>query len=167
MGSERIIITELEENYFEFPKKRKYSKNRKRSTVDRKEYEKQWRMKNKEQQREYNKAYQRNHYKKYPDKYLYWSIKYRAKQKGLPFDLELSDIIIPEVCPILGIPIQRNIGGLSRAQNSLSIDRIIPELGYVKNNIQVISMRANVMKNDASVEELRKFAEWVQKTFPR
>lgn len=144
-----------------------YPKNRKDSGLTRSEYQKKYRKENKEYLREYSKVYQRNHYKKYPEKYLYWSIKGRASKQGLPFDLTLEDLgEVPSHCPILGIPIKRNTGGLSRAQDSPSVDRIIPELGYVKGNIQIISMRANVMKNDASPEQLRRFADWVLRTFP-
>jgi hypothetical protein len=50
---------------------------------------------------------------------------------------------------------------------SPSLDRIKPELGYVPGNIQVISARANVMKNDATPEELLAFANWVYRTYGR
>lgn len=43
----------------------------------------------------------------------------------------------------------------------MSIDRIFPHLGYVKNNIQVISHKANRMKNSATLDELELFARWV------
>lgn len=164
--TEKKIDTLLDEGYFNLPEKKIYPKNRQKSNLSRKEYQKQWKLKNKESQKDYQKIYQRRHYRDNPEKYLYWSIKHRAKQKNLPFNLELSDLTIPTHCPILEIPIQRNIGKLSRAQNSPSVDRIVPELGYVKGNIQIISMRANVMKNDASPEELRRFAHWVTKTYP-
>lgn len=129
-------------------------------------YSKNYRDKNIEKAREYNKEYAREHFKNNPDLYLYWSVKGRANRSGLPFDLEKSDIVIPSHCPVLGIPLFRNTGGKRPTANSPSVDRIIPELGYVKGNIQVISQRANVMKNDASPDELRKFAEWVRNTFP-
>lgn len=83
----------------------------------------------------------------------------RAKEKGLPFNLEKSDIIIPTHCPYLGLELKNWVPrGQSRRQ-VISLDRIIPELGYVKGNIQVISHLANTMKNDASKEELISFAK--------
>jgi hypothetical protein len=91
--------------------------------------------------------------------------KNRAKNEGFPFNLVEEDITIPEICPILGIVLKRNKRKLS--YDSPSIDKIRPKLGYVKGNIQVISQRANVMKNDATPEELLKFADWVYKTYKK
>ena len=78
---------------------------------------------------------------------------------NLPFDICEEDIVIPEICPILKIPIQR--GDNKVGPNSPSLDRIRPELGYVKGNIQVISYKANTMKSDATLIELLNFAQWV------
>lgn len=39
-------------------------------------------------------------------------------------------------------------------KNDPSVDRIIPELGYTKGNVRVISNRANLLKNNASIEEI-------------
>ncbi len=80
------------------------------------------------------------------------TIKYKCKAKDIPFDLEESDIIVPEYCPILGIKLEYNE---DRGKfNSPSIDRIKPELGYVKGNIRVISNRANTLKNNMTLEEV-------------
>jgi hypothetical protein len=76
----------------------------------------------------------------------------RSKHLGLPFDLVITDIVIPKICPLLGVPIFRAERGY--CDNSASLDRIIPVLGYVKSNVWVISRRANTIKNNASVEEL-------------
>lgn len=46
-----------------------------------------------------------------------------------------------------------------------SIDRIDSTKGYTKDNIQVISSKANTMKSNASVEELRMFAYWVLREY--
>lgn len=84
--------------------------------------------------------------------YLLRSAKQRAKQKGLPFNIDTSDIELPKKCPLLGISLKvhDNIAGW----DSYTIDRIIPSLGYVKGNVWVISKRANTLKGDASIEEL-------------
>ena len=88
--------------------------------------------------------------------------KKRAKQLNLPFDITKEDIVIPECCPILGIKMKYSDG--SMADSSPSIDRIIPELGYVKNNIIIISNRANRIKNNASLEEIEKLYNWLKNT---
>jgi len=80
----------------------------------------------------------------------------RAKKRGLEFNIEESDIIIPQFCPILGIELKRD--NTMPQWNSPSLDRLDSTKGYVKGNIWVISWRANMMKNDASKEELLKFA---------
>lgn len=97
--------------------------------------------------------------KECPQKCLYLAAKSRAKKKKILFNLELSDIVIPEICPILKIPLTTN--DKVHGENSMSIDRIFPHLGYVKNNIQVISHKANRMKNSATLDELELFARWV------
>ena len=39
---------------------------------------------------------------------------------------------------------------------SPSLDQIVPGLGYVKGNVQVISHRANTLKSDGTLEEFKK-----------
>ena len=92
-------------------------------------------------------------------KTLLYSAKRRAVLYSLPFDICEEDIVIPDLCPILKIPIQR--GDHKVTASSPSLDRIIPELGYVKGNIQVVSYKANTMKSDATLTELFNFARWV------
>lgn len=87
-------------------------------------------------------------------------VKCRAIRQGIPFDLDRDDIVIPEVCPVLGIALDPAIGkGSGFHDNSPSLDRINPELGYTKGNVRVISARANLLKSNASVEELEKVLE--------
>lgn len=103
--------------------------------------------------------------KRNPERVMLRSAKHRAKRQGVPFDIELEDLVIPEYCPVLGLKLECNAGEGSAKQNSPSLDKIIPSLGYVKGNIQIISNLANVMKHDASPEQLVNFAEWVLKTY--
>jgi hypothetical protein len=85
-------------------------------------------------------------------------LKYRAANAGIPFNLTKEDIQIPTHCPILGLELNWN-QGKGYHPDSPSVDKIRPELGYVKGNVRVISARANLLKNDATVEELIKVLE--------
>jgi hypothetical protein len=87
----------------------------------------------------------------------------RAKELGLPFNLELKDIVIPEVCPVLGIPLISNTDG-SRvpSHNSPSLDKMIPGKGYVKGNVAVISYLANTIKNCATADQILRVGNWVK-----
>jgi hypothetical protein len=84
--------------------------------------------------------------------------KKRAKERGLPFDLVTGDIVVPERCPILGLLLVVGEGRCNA--NSPTLDRVRPELGYVRGNVIVISHRANTIKSDATPEELRLVADY-------
>jgi hypothetical protein len=94
------------------------------------------------------------------EKYLWLSAKRRAELKGWDFNIEISDIVIPERCPVFGCLLRSSDGINLDKKHSPSIDRINPEKGYIKGNIAIISNRANVLKNDASLEEIEKLAIW-------
>lgn len=92
--------------------------------------------------------------------YLYKSAQARAKQRNIEFNIELEDVIVPERCPILGI--KMSFHSNRKEDNSYSLDRIDPNRGYIKGNIWVISLRANRIKNDATVSELRMIADAIE-----
>ena len=85
--------------------------------------------------------------------------KSRAKNKNLPFNITEDDIVVPTHCPILGFELE--ISNTNPSFNSPSLDRIIPELGYIKGNVRVISHMANAMKSSATPEQLLTFAKWI------
>ena len=91
-----------------------------------------------------------------PEKKVWNRAKQRAKSRGIPFNIEMSDITIPEVCPVLGILLV--VGDTEAAP---SIDRVIPALGYVKGNVNIISNRANRIKSDATKEELERVLDYI------
>lgn len=97
------------------------------------------------------------------EKNLFQQARYRAKTKNIPFDIEISDIIIPETCPILGLPLKKSIDG--NRDLSPSLDRIDNAKGYVKGNIQVISSKANTMKSTADKDDLINFSNWVKENY--
>jgi len=94
---------------------------------------------------------------------LLWlnNTKLRAKRKGVPFDITLEDLEFPDVCPVLGIPLIARAGKFH--DNSPSIDRIVPEKGYVKGNVQIMSYRANRIKCHASLDELRRIVAFMER----
>jgi hypothetical protein len=103
--------------------------------------------------------YKRNRHRERPEPVLRQNAQQRARKEGCPFELTLRDIIVPKVCPILGIPLL--IGTGTASPNSPSLDRIDPQKGYVPGNVMVISHRANTIKSDATPEELRKVADFL------
>ncbi len=137
------------------------------SGLSRKEYMKRYREEHKEKALAYARSYLPAYFEENANRYIFYQLKNRVKSKGLEFNLDLSDIKIPENCPILNIPLRRNVGHKGASPNSPSVDRINNDKGYIKGNIQVISTKANIMKSSASVEELQRFADWVIKAYPR
>ena len=110
----------------------------------------------------YTTAYRRRN----PDRNLHRSAKARAKNKNIPFDLDYTDIVIPDKCPILNITLVSGVDtGAGGNENSPSLDRIDNTKGYIKGNIQVISNKANSMKFTATPEELLLFADWIYRTY--
>lgn len=99
-----------------------------------------------------------------PESYLFYSAKMRAKKRGIPFTLVLDDIIIPSHCPVFGSPLTRGDGKFRT--NSPSIDRIDNNKGYTKDNIIVVSFRANNLKSDASLDELRRLVAYYETRLP-
>src|SRR6516164_4460757 len=80
--------------------------------------------------------------------YLYNSCKHRAIKNKLEFNITPEDIIIPRYCPYLGIKLT-NIRSKKYIPSNPSVDRIDNTKGYIK---------ANMMKNDATLEQLEDFA---------
>ena len=93
--------------------------------------------------------------------------KNRAKLKGLEFDLTVKDIIIPKHCPILGIELVCKSGTSGGQKNSPALDRKDSKRGYTKDNVQVISHLANMMKSHATSKELITFANWIINSLPK
>lgn len=87
-----------------------------------------------------------------PKHWLWASAKFRAKKKNLEFTITEDDFELPSICPLLEIPIWKNPEGA--CPNSYSLDRIDSSKGYTKDNVWVVSKRANAIKSDATLEEL-------------
>lgn len=137
-------------------------------TDERREYQRQWRKRNPDKVKSYIKnsvgklkdralADRRRYRAAHPEQCIIDSARDRAKRLELDFTITAKDIVIPKFCPILGIPIFSSKKKMT--DNSPSLDRMNPNLGYTKGNIQVISQRANRIKNDGTADEHEKIAK--------
>ena len=90
-----------------------------------------------------------------PSRYMFKHIQSRAKCKGTEFTITEEDIVIPEYCPIMGSKL--SFGTNKSHAHSPTLDRKDNTKGYVPGNVWVISHRANLMKGNSNMEELRTF----------
>ena len=90
--------------------------------------------------------------------------KERAKNQGIPCTIGKEHIVIPDVCPILGIPITINVLGNNggNRDQSPSLDKVKPELGYVPGNVRVVSNKANRLKADNTIETLEAILKYMK-----
>lgn len=91
---------------------------------------------------------------------MFMNSKARARNSGLEFNLEYSDLIIPDKCPILNIPFV--LGAKDNYPYSPSIDRIDSTKGYIKGNVKIITLLANRMKTNATKEQCLEFAKNIE-----
>lgn len=99
---------------------------------------------------------------KHPLKSLFINKKHYAKKYGVPFTITLEDIVIPEHCPVLGIPLV--LRGGPRVDGTVSLDQLRPSKGYTPGNVRVISWKANRLKNDETDPAVfRAIADYIDK----
>lgn len=92
-----------------------------------------------------------------PERNLWRGARDRALRDGLDFNIEISDIFIPEFCPILSIKLAR-----FDRKTAPSLDRIDNSKGYVKGNVRVISNRANIMKGDMLIDDMERLLAYAK-----
>lgn len=134
-------------------------------------YRRKWHAANPGKQREMNRTWSaknRDKRKVSADRYirahpivvLVRGARTRSRHENVPFDLSPEDLVMPQVCPVLGIPLTHLGGKLS--DDKPSLDRVVPSLGYVRGNVVIISWRANRLKSDASLDDLLLLTEYIR-----
>lgn len=97
---------------------------------------------------------------------MFQTAKRTAKQNNLPFNItcEYLETIFPKdnKCPVFGFEFAISKQKESR-DNSPSLDKIVPDQGYVVGNVTIVSLKANRMKNNGSIEDLKKVLEFYEK----
>lgn len=91
----------------------------------------------------------------------YHNIKSRAKRENIFFSLtkgHISDVYTNQQgkCFYTDIPLNYNDDAVS-VEFILSVDKIIPSLGYIDGNIVLCTRRANTIKSNQSLSEMRKW----------
>jgi hypothetical protein len=161
---ERVRAAQRARRAAENPEKRKavqnawYAKNRiKLGEKARKRYReetgdlvrartREWAMNNPDRKKAADQKYYRN--KRLEN--ILWLARRRAEKNGYAFSITREHIVVPALCPYLGVPFA------DQGDYVPTIDRIKPELGYVPSNILVVTKRANRIKNNATWVELLK-----------
>lgn len=88
-------------------------------------------------------------------------LRHRAKRKGKKFNLTWEDVLPPKLCPVFKKPLLLNTGD-KLGPYLASVDRLHNHRGYVKGNVRVISLRANMLKKDATLDELQRLVNWMR-----
>ena len=145
-------------------KEEKVLKSKEKRKAYLKEYMKEYTKKigTKEYYQKYKETIKRNtreYYYKEPMRKLFASTKITAKRKGLEHNLTVLFLksILPKECPYLKEPFTYLLGTGYHPHNP-SIDRIDSSKGYTQDNVQILSLLANSMKQAATPEQLQRFA---------
>jgi len=92
----------------------------------------------------------------------------RFKKKGVPFERKYFTLrrifnLLKEhpTCECCGTLLELQ-AKLRTAPNYLAIDKIVPARGYVEGNVAALCMKCNRLKNNATHEELRQIADWLE-----
>lgn len=93
-----------------------------------------------------------------------------AKNKGIPADLEYFTIdkitkMLMEspycICCRRKLDVNSKFDKIKH-DDSPTLDRFIPELGYIQRNVSILCWRCNNLKRDANINELRKIVDWMK-----
>lgn len=91
------------------------------------------------------------------------NIKGKCRKEGVPCNITVDDFTVPEFCPVLGIKMEWS-GDLR--DGTPSFDRFDPDAGYVKGNVNVISLKANRLKSNATIDDLKAIVAWMEAMTP-
>ena len=128
----------------------------------RRQYTREWQKRNPEKVLQRKRDWMKNPINRI--KHTLGQAKQRAKAKGFEFSITIDDLLpLPEYCPILDVKL--NYMGTDEfgfVNDSPSIDRIDSTKGYIQGNVMIISWRANRIKADATLDELKKLVEYME-----
>lgn len=118
---------------------------------------KRWRDNNREHRKNYMKEYDKSRPK---SNRLFKAAKERANKFQLDFNIDESDVFVPHSCPICHqkLEVSSTRGGW---KHSPTLDKVKPDLGYVKGNVAVICKLCNSTKGSGSANLHRQIADYI------
>lgn len=115
-----------------------------------------WKRKNLPHVRERDRLLARARHEQTPWKRILRGARIRAEATGIPWDLdeEWAATRWTGCCEITGLPFKTNFGrGCGPGPYSCSLDRLKPELGYVKGNVKFVIFGLNAAKSSGKYED--------------
>lgn len=113
------------------------------------------------QAKEHRRIHGRKPCKRSPEYNLLANARSRAKRGNYPCTITMKDIVIPEFCPITDLKLV--FGIKKKTDSSPSLDKIIPKLGYIPENVRVISSKANRWKNEMTRDDIQRLLDYVDR----
>lgn len=99
---------------------------------------------------------------------IFSGVKSRAKKENIPCTISVEEVVkmLPDYCPALGIKLSwcRRKGQAGDKDTSPSLDKFIPELGYVPGNVYWISGLANKIKSKFTTNQIELVVNWMKQT---
>lgn len=127
--------------------------------------------KNKEAVAEYGRQYRKERRENHWFEHFSCNKSKDCKMRGIPYELDAEYLasIWVDTCPVFGIYLidGSKIKGCYRPDNLAELDRLVPSKGYVKGNVRWISRRANRIKSDASIDEIKKILKYMEEQIER
>lgn len=117
-----------------------------------------------EECRLHNKEYTNEYYETIRGKFTLW--RKGAKRRNISWELsdkDVDELLKPMVCYYTNVPLT-----LERSKpNTVSIDRVNSDLGYVKGNVVICQSTVNFMKGTLSTTEFIKFCRNIVNHYDR
>lgn len=128
--------------------------------------ERAWYHKNRDKEITSMQRYRKNLKETNYFKYFIMNKKKTMMRAGIPWDLDENYLreLFTGVCPVFGCAIH---AGGAKDDYKAELDRLIPSKGYVRGNVRWISSRANRLKSDASIGELKKILKYMEEQIGR
>lgn len=97
---------------------------------------------------------------------MYWNALKRACDNQWNINISWKYLleVMPDKCPVFNTPLDfEHAGGIQgRNPNSPSLDRFDNSKGYTKDNVRIVSWRANSLKSNGTAEEFKQIIKYLE-----